>query len=217
MIRGTHLTLSCYGHWQPNDPRGSGSRYVGSKKLYAVGGKATKVETRHSVAHVPHDVCLRLKIKEALKYPPILFSKQQIETVGLAFETLLEEKRIATFACTIVTDHVHLLLGRSDIYADDLALLLKEAAVAALLREGLHPRLLASNILAGTPAQGAGVPAKKKMEYTESLTAAASVWAVGHRKVFIDNAEQMYVAIRYIENHRAAQRWRFVVPYDGTF
>jgi REP element-mobilizing transposase RayT len=202
MILGMHLTISCYGHWQPNDPRGSGSRFVGSKKLYAVGGKATKVETRHSVAHAPHDVCLRLRIKESLKYPPVLFSDQQIETVGNALGTLLEENRVSVFACTIVADHVHLLIGRTEIHVDELVLSLKETAVAALLRDGLHPR-------AGVPE--AGVPAKWGDDV--SLTAAASVWSVGYWKVFIDNSERMRAAIRYINNHHSSQHWSFVVPY----
>ena len=194
MILGIHVTLSCYGHWQPNDPRGSGSRYVGSKRLYAVGGKATKTEAHHSVAHAPHDVCLRLQIKEALKYPPVLFSEQQIETVGTAFELLLKEKHVAVFACAIVSDHVHLLLGRTDIHVDDLVLMLKDTAVTALLRNGLHPRSSLEN-------------------YPESLTVAASVWAVGYWKVFIDNSERMHAAIRYINNHCPSQRWDFVTEY----
>ena len=194
MIHGIHVTLSCYGHWQPNDPRGSGSRYVGSKKLYAVGGKATKTETRHSVAHAPHDVCLRWQIKQALKYPPILFSEQQTEMVGTAFGLLLKEKHVTVFACAVVSDHVHLLLGRTDIHVDDLVLMLKDTAVTALLRNGLHPRSALEN-------------------YPESVTVAASVWAVGYWKVFIDNSEHMHAAIRYINNHCPAQRWGFVTEY----
>jgi REP element-mobilizing transposase RayT len=194
MILGFHITISCYGHWQPNDPRGSGSRYVGSKKLFAIGGKATKTDSRRSVAHVPHDVCLRLRIKEALKYPPILFSERQIETVGTAFGTLLQEKNISTFACTVVRDHVHLLIGQTDIHVDELILALKETAVAALLRNNLHPR----SALPG---------------YTGPLTVAASVWAVGGWKVFVDNPERMYATIRYIENHSYSQRWSFIEPF----
>ena len=197
MIIGFHLNISCYGHWQPNDPRGSGSRYVGSKKLFAVGGKATKTDSRRSVAHVPHDVCLRLQIKESLKYPPVLFSERQIDMVGAAFGTLLQEKNITAFACTVVPDHAHLLIGRTDIPIDELVLLLKDAAVAALMRNDLHPR--------------STLPF-----YPEPLTGAASVWAVGGWKVFVDNPEQMYATIQYIENHCSSQRWPFVVPYSGV-
>jgi len=194
MIIGFHLTISCYGHWQPNDPRGSGSRYVGSKKLYAVGGKATKTHSRRSVAHAPHDTSLREQIKEALKYPPILFSEQQIEIVGTAFGMLLQEKIISAFACTVTPDHVHLLIGSTEIPIDELVLLLKETAVAALLRHDLHPR-------------------SRLAEYVEPLTAAASVWSVGCWKVFIDDPQQMYATIHYINNHRFSQHWSFVVPY----
>jgi len=194
MIIGIHFNLSCYGHWQPNDPRGSGSRYVWSKQLYVVGGKATKTDSRRSVAHAPHDVCLRLQIKRALKHPPVSFSAPQIETVGTAWGTLLRDQNIAVFACTVVPDHAHLLLSCPDIHVDEVALLLKKTAVAALLQNGQHPRSEAA-------------------DYTQPLTAAASVWSIGYWKVFIDTPDQMQATIRYIENHRSAQHWSFVVPY----
>ena len=194
MILGFHLVISCYGHWLPNDPRGSGSRYVGSQNLYATGGKATKVESRRSVAHEPHDVCLRMKTKEALQYPPIVFSEQQTVIVGTACGVLLHENKIAAFACTVAPDHVHLLIGPTDIHIDEVVLLLKETAAVALVQNDQHPRSLLA-------------------EYDKPLTVAASVWARGSWKVFIDNVYQMHATIRYIENHRHAQRWKFVVPY----
>ena len=194
MIIGFHVSLSCYGHWQPNDPRGSGSRYVGSKKLYAVGGKATKIDTRHSVAHVPHDVCLRIQIKKALKYPPVLFSEQQIEVVGNSFGETLRRKNVPAFACTVVADHAHLLFGYTHTHIDELVLSLKEAAVEDLLRHNLHPRSLD--------------------DYPERRTAAASAWSVGCWKVYINDPQQMQATIRYIENHRSSQHWNFVVPYN---
>ena len=107
---------------------------------------------------------------------------------------LLKEKHVAVFACAIVSDHVHLLLGRTDIPIDDIVIALKETAVASLLQNGLHPRTALEN-------------------YPESLTVSASVWAVGYWKVFIDNSEHMHAAIRYINNHCPSQRWGFVTPY----
>lgn len=55
MVIGYHVIFGTYGFWLPNDPRGSGSDFVWSEELFRFGGKATKVETRHSVAGVKHD------------------------------------------------------------------------------------------------------------------------------------------------------------------
>ena len=53
-----HIILTTYGFWLPNDPRGSWSDFVAAWELLKY-GKATKVTTRNSVAHVPHDQQLR--------------------------------------------------------------------------------------------------------------------------------------------------------------
>ncbi|HEY5314071.1 MAG TPA: hypothetical protein VIK18_16185 [Pirellulales bacterium] len=50
-----HIIFCAYGFWLPNDPRGSWSTFVGSKLLYRKFGPATKVTTRESLAHQPHD------------------------------------------------------------------------------------------------------------------------------------------------------------------
>lgn len=76
MVHGYHLIISAYGFWLPNDPRGSWSDFVRNWEI-ARFGEATKVETRQSVAAVPHDRKLRKAAKEALKYPAVIFSGLQ--------------------------------------------------------------------------------------------------------------------------------------------
>lgn len=194
MIHGFHITISCYGHWLPNDPRGSGSRFVGSEKLYELGGPATKTESRTSVAHEPHDVALRLKTKKGLKYPPVLLTPEQIETVRNVIHlagtpALLPETPLIT--CVVATDHTHVLFGRTPIDIDEVVLRIKEETVKALLEKGIHPR----THLAGTPASP-DTPA-----YPGPLSAPASVWSVGCWKVYINTPEHLEQAKKYIERH----------------
>jgi hypothetical protein len=40
-----HVIVSMYGFWLPNDPRGSGSDFIGAWELFRYGGCATKVDT----------------------------------------------------------------------------------------------------------------------------------------------------------------------------
>jgi hypothetical protein len=49
MILGYHVTFGTYGFWLPNDPRGSGSTFVGSRDLYRF-GRSTKTQERWSLA-----------------------------------------------------------------------------------------------------------------------------------------------------------------------
>ncbi|MGC8625848.1 MAG: hypothetical protein ACP5VQ_11380, partial [Phycisphaerae bacterium] len=43
VIIAWHIVVCAYGFWLPNDPRGSGSQYVGSDDLFRVAGRATPV------------------------------------------------------------------------------------------------------------------------------------------------------------------------------
>ena len=139
-VLATHVILSMYGFWLPNDPRGSGSKYTGSDDLYEAGGKATKVETRHSLAAKPHDREKREQTKTAMKYPPVLLTGIQARAVARGFATV----DYPIYACAIMPEHAHLVLGRSTLPAKKIAELLKTAAEESreykIESRGLCPR-----------------------------------------------------------------------------
>ena len=54
MVLASHVLMSAYGFWLPNDQRGSWSDYIRKWELLWY-GPATKVTTRESVAHKPFD------------------------------------------------------------------------------------------------------------------------------------------------------------------
>ena len=54
MVLASHLIITAYGFWLPNEDRGSWSDFVGSWELWKF-GDATKVNTRISRAHIEHD------------------------------------------------------------------------------------------------------------------------------------------------------------------
>lgn len=183
MICGFHVTISCYGHWLPNDPRGSGSRFVGSEELFHRGGPATKTNSRVSVAHEPHDVESRLRTKERLKYPPVLLTPAQIETVKNVIHlagtpALLPETPLIT--CAVALDHTHILFGPTPIDIDEVVMQIKEETVKALLEKGIHPR---------------------SESHPEPRHAPTSVWSRGCWKVFIDTPEHLEKTKHYIERH----------------
>ncbi len=76
MVLAYHAIFGAYWFWLPNDPRGSWSDFVGSWELVRF-GKATKTNSRVSVAGVTHDFHLRTEAKRALKHPPVQFSGRQ--------------------------------------------------------------------------------------------------------------------------------------------
>jgi hypothetical protein len=104
-----HIILTTYGFWLPNDPRGSWSDFVGAWELLKY-GKATKVSTRASVAHVRHNQQLRREAKTALKYPPVFLD-----------------------------DHVHLVIAPHERMYEQIVSHLRSRATTQLRAEQVHP------------------------------------------------------------------------------
>jgi REP element-mobilizing transposase RayT len=194
-ILGSHLILSAYGFWLPNDPRGSWSDFVGAWELVRF-GRATKTDSRRSVAGEPHDVRFRLAAKKALKYPPVRFTGVQARAIGRGFARLVAECGITIWACSIMPEHTHLVLAVHRLQAEQISNLLKGEATRRLTTEGIHP-------LAAFPAATGRLP---------------KAWARGEWKVFLHTPDEVRRAIAYVEANPmkeglTPQRWSFVKPY----
>ena len=92
-----HAIFGMYGFWLPNDPRGSWSKWIGSWELFR-DGKATKVDTRRSLAHRPHDRQRRLAAKQTLKYPPVVLDGYQAKAIAIGFGRASAEHGFAIHA-----------------------------------------------------------------------------------------------------------------------
>jgi REP element-mobilizing transposase RayT len=134
-VLATHVILSMYGFWLPNDPRGSGSNCTGSDDLFFVGGKATKVDTRHSLAAKPHDKTKREEAKNSLQHPSVVLNGIQARAVARGF-AMVEHP---IYACAVMPEHAHLVLGRSTLSAQNITKLLKTAAEKRLHSEDVFP------------------------------------------------------------------------------
>lgn len=191
MILGTHLIISAYGFWLPNDPRGSWSDFVGSWELYKF-GPATKVNDSRNYAKDSHDISLRREAKRALKYPPVRFNDAQRNAIATGFARASTEAQYLCLACCIGHDHAHLVLGRHDRDPEVIAGHLKSNATRELTSLGIHP-------LNGFTGKRGGLP---------------TPWSEGCWKVFIDDEAQLGSAIKYVQRHPQkeglpAQSWDF--------
>jgi REP element-mobilizing transposase RayT len=176
MVRWYHLVLSAYGFWLPNDPRGSWSEYVHSLDLYLVGGPATKVNTKRSLAHDVHDRSLRRSTKDFLARPPVRFDDPARQSIALAFATCVHDYCFQIHACTISHDHVHVVLSRDPNRSiEQVARVLKAKATTRLSVDGTHP--------------------------FRNITPSPTPWAQGHWSVFIDEARQLQSTISYVNRH----------------
>jgi REP element-mobilizing transposase RayT len=187
MIIAYHGIFCAYGFWLPNDPRGSWSDFVASWDLFRYGG-ATKVDTRRSVAGVPHDNHVRMAAKQALRFPAVVWTEQQMLAISQGFQRAIEESQYQVCACAILPEHVHLVVLRHERKVERIVGHLKTRATQQLMKADLWPH------------------------------ADRPVWAEGCWKVFINDEAHLAKAIVYAENNpvkegRDAQRWPFVTPW----
>lgn len=197
MILGSHLILTTYGFWLPNDPRGSWSKYVGNEHLFDVAGRATTTTERRSLAGRGHDRVLRAEAKRQLQRRPVVLDGQQALAVANGFGRLLRFDGITVWASAILPDHVHLVIARHDRRIEDIARRLKASATQQLSAEGRHPF----------------------GERVDPSRRAPTPWARGEWKVFLDTRDDISRAIRYVELNpvkegKPPQLWSFVTPYE---
>jgi REP element-mobilizing transposase RayT len=197
MILGFHIIVTAYGFWLPNDPRGSYSDFIRAWELLRF-GRATKVNTTRSVAHKPHDYQLRMAAKQALRYPPVVFTGIQALAIAAGFREVMEHWNFAIYACSIMPEHTHLVIGRTDRRILQVMNQLKGRASLAMADRQLHPF----------------------QNVREKDDSRPSPWARKGWKVFLDTHEDMRRAIAYTEDNPLKeglrrQRWPFVTPYHS--
>ncbi len=96
------------------------------------------------------------------------------------FAKYVDQSGLPVWACAILPDHVHLVVGRPPMTMERRVIQLKGAATRELEREGIHP-------LAQYQLEGARAP---------------KCWVRGQWKVFLDAEDPRVFALR------AAHRWR---------
>ena len=197
MVYASHVIFCAYGFWLPNDPRGSWSDFVGSWELLRF-GRATKTDSRRSTAWDFHDREARVAAKAALQYPPVRFTGLQARAVGRGFAALKAKAGLTIWACSIMPEHVHMVIARHQYRVEQVVNLLKGEATRELVAEGIHP--LAAQ------AGADGKPPK--------------AWSRGLWKVFLDSTEDIAGAIRYVKDNPAKeglprQEWAFVTEYEA--
>jgi REP element-mobilizing transposase RayT len=196
MIHGYHLIFGAYGFWLPNDPRGSWSDFVASWELVRFGHSTRPTELL--------DVDLlrwakwREEARQSLKHPAVALTGQQAGAIGNGFANCERKSKLTVWACSVMPDHVHIVLARHTYKVEQMCKLLKGEATKSLTANSLHPHHGLLNERGHPP----------------------SPWERGHWKVYLDCEEQIEQAIRYVEQNpvkegKPLQKWSFVSPFFG--
>src|SRR5262249_49109289 len=139
MVLACFVAIGHYGFWMPNEERGSGSRYVGSRALYEF-GKATYVaERRRSRASRAYNRQRRWDMQRALKYPAVRLTGEQAWSVAQGIAKTIEVTGCTIYACCVMPDHTHLVIPRHIYHIEKLVIQLKGDATERLKADGRHP------------------------------------------------------------------------------
>ena len=199
MVIAYHAIFGAYGFWLPNDPRGSWSEFVGSYELFRYGRATTTRETR-SQANAEHVFDRQVAAKKALRYPPVQFTGVQARAMARGFANYVTNSGLLIWACAVLEDHVHLVVGRFRLSIEQTVIQLKGEATSKLNEEGIHPF---TNIVCPNGRR-------------------PKCFARGEWSVFLETPEDVQRAICYVEENpikegKSPQKWSFVARYAPTF
>lgn len=130
MVIAYHLIWTAYGTWAPNDLRGSGSHEVYTPALAALG----QAHLGRKKQQPPRSV-VRQFYKQAeplLQHSVIRFVAAERETIAAAFAEVIEQQRFTCYACAILPDHVHLVIRKHRLPAEQMIEAFQEASAERL-------------------------------------------------------------------------------------
>ena len=198
MIHAYHVILPHYGFWMPNDPRGSWSDFVYRWELVRFGKSTRHLEQRTLAQLTAHERAERDAVRKSLMYPAVRLNGIQALSVAQGFAEQSAKSRYSIWACAILPEHTHLVIGRHRYKVEQIVNLLKGAASRQLVRQSIHPLSQFSK------------PGKRPPR----------MWAERRWKVYLDSDEAIENAIAYvmenpIKEGKPRQRWRWLTPYSG--
>jgi REP element-mobilizing transposase RayT len=121
-----HLVWTAYGWWLPNDPRGSSSHFIASEAIAELG------ELHHGRKKIqPAGWVIRHfyeRAREVLQYPLLTFDETARGEIAAAFAAVIEAERYTCYACTVMPDHVHLLIRKHKHTAEEMIARLQDAS-----------------------------------------------------------------------------------------
>lgn len=187
IIIAHHLVLHAYGHWLPNDPRGSGSVELRQEKFADLG----PIHTGRKPVQPSRAELKRFwnKARPRLEYPLLWFDEAKRQALGDAFAEVIRRERYTVWACAVLSNHAHLCIRR---HRDDGRTMWQKLAAASQQR---------LRLFADVPADH---PIWSERPYVVFLYVPDEV-----------RARVRYIEGNPAKESLPPQRLPFVAPYDG--
>jgi hypothetical protein len=125
-----HVILTDYGHWLPNEIRGSVSEEIRKEELKQLGGihhGRKRVQPSRKELREFHE-----QADSLLEYPVLWYDETMRTAIGEAFDRVIQERGYTCWACAILRDHAHLLIRNHKDHAEEMWYRLAEASKSSL-------------------------------------------------------------------------------------
>lgn len=137
MVIAHHLILTGYGHWLPNDPRGSRSHQLRRPDLEEFGpihlGRKAQQPSKEELR------AFHKSVEPHLVHPILWFDKPHRQSIGEAFAGVIAERKLTCYACAVMRNHAHLVIRRHALKKEEMIELLWNASRDRLRRISLAP------------------------------------------------------------------------------
>ncbi len=187
LVIAHHLVWTAYGWWLPNDPRGSMSTAITSDTIAELGelhyGRKKLQPCSAAIRDFYH------RAESHLKHALLAFDADEVALVGEAFCQVVRDQRLTCYAGAIMPDHVHLLVRKHRLKAEEMIQQLQAASAAVLRTVG---RRSPHHPVWGGPGW------KVFLDHPDEV-----------RRTIC------YIQQNPVKLRRPAQRWDFVQNYDG--
>lgn len=113
-----HIIWTLYGWWLPNDPRGSTSRTIRNDLIAELGelhfGRKSIQPASHEIREFYEQAAAQLK------HSLLSFAPAELPVVAHSIGAAIEELKLACYACAVMPDHVHLLIRKHRLLAEEM-------------------------------------------------------------------------------------------------
>ena len=137
MVIAHHLILTGYGHWLPNDPRGSMSGGVGIPGIAELGerhyGRRVEQPDREELRR------FHRRAAESLSHSVLWWDNAERQALVDAFGEAIEREGLPCYACAVLRNHAHVLIRKHRLHADQMVGVFKDAGRARLRDHGFAP------------------------------------------------------------------------------
>jgi len=137
MVIAYHLMFTGYGHWLPNDPRGSMSRKTHTPELAQFG------KTHHGRKSAQPSLGelreFSRRAEPRLAHPILWFDPSRRRALVEAIGSVVRDERLTCYACAVLTNHVHVLIRKHRLRGEQMRDRIRQAGRDALHQAGLVP------------------------------------------------------------------------------